>query len=71
MHLDAILKIVQTIPEEDIKYYWKTDLEGANPIAVWIKQCLNHCEIGLNDTQFNVHKTNSTYRTKHRTNQLT
>lgn len=54
--LGAILKIIQTIPEEDIKYYWKTEIEGENPHAVWIKQCLIHCKTGLNGKQFSAIK---------------
>lgn len=54
--LDAIFKIIQNIPEEDIKYYWKIDLNGANPIKVWGKLCLSHCKTGLSDKQFNAIK---------------
>lgn len=54
--LDKILEITQTIPEEDIKHYWKIDLEEKNPNEVWIEQCLIHCKTELNDKQFNVIK---------------
>lgn len=49
--LNSILTIVQNIPDDDIKHYWKVETAEGNHIERWKEQCLKHCKTGLNNEQ--------------------
>lgn len=54
--LDSILAVVQKIPADDVKYYWKVETIEKNHIETWKEQCLKHCKTGLNNEQFDAIK---------------
>ncbi len=54
--LNSILAIVQKIPTDDAKYYWKVETLEKNHIETWKEQCLKHCKTGLNNEQLDAIK---------------
>jgi len=52
-NLSSIIKIVETIPDDDIAYYWDMDSPVGDCVAEWKKQCLIHCKDSLDNQQYN------------------
>ena len=53
-NLDKIIKVVHSMEEDDMSFYWQVDFPIKDPVFVWKQKCLEWCKTTLNPNQVRI-----------------